>query len=137
VTESRVLSASDFMSTLIRLSLSWTIGFIGLFSMLKGAKSEVHSAHVRKGHTGSDEHQAHKLLAEAGPHGPWYWFGVRTSRRDRWSRRRRPRMRQLAGMARSQSFLPPLSPVPLKTGCVRLSANPRAQRARRAAWRWR
>ena len=69
VTESRVLSASDFMSTLIHLSLSWTIGFLGLFSMLKGAKSEAHAAHVRKGHTGSDEHQAHKLLAEAGPHG--------------------------------------------------------------------
>jgi hypothetical protein len=29
VTESRVLSASDLMSTLIHLSLSWTIGFIG------------------------------------------------------------------------------------------------------------
>jgi hypothetical protein len=69
VHESRVLSASDFMSTLIRLSLSWTIGFIGLFSMLKGVKSEAHAAHVRKGHTGSDEHQAHKLLAEAGSHG--------------------------------------------------------------------
>jgi hypothetical protein len=69
VTESRVLSASDFMSTVIHLSLSWTIGFIGMFSMLKGAKSEVRAAHVRKGHTGSDEHRAHELLAEAGPHG--------------------------------------------------------------------
>jgi hypothetical protein len=69
VTESRVLSASDLMSTLIHLSLSWTIGFIGMFSMLKGAKSEAHAARVRKGHTGSDEHRAHELLAEAGPHG--------------------------------------------------------------------
>jgi hypothetical protein len=69
VTESRVLSASDFMSTLIHLSLSWTIGFIGLFSMLKGAKSEARAARVRKGHTGSDEQRAHELLAEAGPHG--------------------------------------------------------------------
>jgi hypothetical protein len=31
VTESRVLSAGDVMSTLIRLSLAWTIGFTGLF----------------------------------------------------------------------------------------------------------
>jgi hypothetical protein len=68
VTESRVLSASDLVSTLIRVSLSWTIGFMGLFSTLKGAKEQAHAAHVRKGHVGSDEHQAHKILAEAGPH---------------------------------------------------------------------
>jgi hypothetical protein len=68
VTESRVLSASDFVSTLIRVSLSWTIGFMGLFSTLKGAKSEAHAAHVRKGHTGSEEHRAHEILGEAGPH---------------------------------------------------------------------
>src|SRR4249919_1439072 len=50
VTESRVLSASDFASTLIRVSLSWTVGFMGLWSTLKGAKSGVHAAHVREGH---------------------------------------------------------------------------------------
>ena len=68
VTESRVLSASDFVSTLIRVSLSWTVGFMGLFSILRGAKGGIHAAHVREGHVGSDEHQAHKILAEAGPH---------------------------------------------------------------------
>jgi len=68
VAESRVLSASDLVSTLIRVSLSWTIGFMGLFSTLKGAKSQAHAAHVREGHVGSDEHQAHNILAEAGPH---------------------------------------------------------------------
>jgi hypothetical protein len=68
VTESRVLSASDFTSALIRVSLSWTVGFMGLFSTLKGAKSEAHAAHVRGGHVGSDEHRAHEILAGAGPH---------------------------------------------------------------------
>jgi uncharacterized membrane protein len=68
LTQSRVLSASDLVSTLIRVSLSWTIGFMGLFSTLKGAKSQAHAAHVREGHVGSDEHQAHKMLAEVGPH---------------------------------------------------------------------
>jgi hypothetical protein len=68
VTESRVLSASDLVSTLIRVSLSWTIGFMGLFSTLKGAKEEARAAHVRKGHAGSDEHRAHEILAGAGPH---------------------------------------------------------------------
>jgi hypothetical protein len=68
VTESRVLSASDLVATLIRVSLSWTIGFMGLFSTLKGAKEEARAAHARKGHAGSGEHQAHEILADAGPH---------------------------------------------------------------------
>jgi hypothetical protein len=68
VTESRVLSAGDFVSTVIRVSLSWTVGFMGLFSTLRGAKEEAHAARVRKGHAGSDEHRAHQILAEAGPH---------------------------------------------------------------------
>jgi uncharacterized membrane protein len=67
LTQSRVLTASDFTSTLIHLSLSWMIGFMGLFSTLKGAKSQAHAAHVHEGHVGSDEHRAHKILAEAGP----------------------------------------------------------------------
>jgi len=68
LTESRVLSAGDLVSTLIRLSLSWMVGFMGLFSTLKGAKSQAHAAHVREGHAGSKEHRAHEILAEAGPH---------------------------------------------------------------------
>jgi hypothetical protein len=67
VTESRVLSASDLVATLIHVSLAWTIGFMGLFSTLKGAKEEARAVHVRKGHTGSDEHRAHEILGEAGP----------------------------------------------------------------------
>ena len=34
LTESRVLEASGFASTTIRLSLSWTVGFMGLVSTL-------------------------------------------------------------------------------------------------------
>jgi hypothetical protein len=68
VTKSRVLTGSDFAFTLLRLSLSWTVGFMGLFSILKGAKSEAHAAHVHEGHIRSDEHRAHQILAEAGPH---------------------------------------------------------------------
>ena len=68
VTESRVLSASDLVSTVLRVSLSWTIGFMGLFSTLKGAKAEARAAQARKGHAGSGEHRAHEILADAGPH---------------------------------------------------------------------
>jgi hypothetical protein len=62
-----VLTASGFVAALIRVSLSWTVGFMGLFSTLKGAEGGVHAARVREGHVGSDEHPVHKILAEAGP----------------------------------------------------------------------
>ena len=41
---------------------------MGLFSMFKGTRSEARAAHVRKGHAGSDEHRAHQILPDAGPH---------------------------------------------------------------------
>jgi hypothetical protein len=41
---------------------------MGLISMWKGAKGEVHAAQVRQRHVGADAHQAHEILAEAGPH---------------------------------------------------------------------
>lgn len=68
VTESRVLSASDFLAVLARLSLAWAIGFMGLFSMLKGARGGAHAAQARKRHAGSIEDRAHEILATAGPH---------------------------------------------------------------------
>ena len=37
VTESGVLTASDLVSVLMRVSLAWMAGFMGLFSMAKGA----------------------------------------------------------------------------------------------------
>lgn len=68
VTESRVLAASDFAAALMGVSLSWLVGFMGLFSMLKGARGGIRAVEVRKGHAGSDEHRAHEILAAAGPH---------------------------------------------------------------------
>jgi hypothetical protein len=67
VTQSRVLTASGFAYTVIRVSLSVAIGFLGLFSTLKGAKGAAHEAHERESHVGSDEHAAHALLARVGP----------------------------------------------------------------------
>lgn len=67
-TQSRVVTASGVSYALIHLSLSWTVGFMGLFSGLKGAKSYAHAVHVHEGHVGADEHPAHAILAEAGPH---------------------------------------------------------------------
>jgi hypothetical protein len=66
--QSRVITASGVSAALIHLSLSWTVGFMGLVSGLKGAKRTAHAVHVHEGHVGADEHPAHAILAEAGPH---------------------------------------------------------------------
>ena len=42
---------------------------------------------------------------------PSRWFVARTGRRGRWSRRQRPTVREIAGMARLQSFSPHSTPV--------------------------
>jgi hypothetical protein len=102
VTQSRVLSAGDLMSTLIRLSLSWTIGFMGLISTLKGAKEGARAVHVREGHTGSDEHRAHGILADAGQHR--VSCRPRTRERPRLgARRRRQALRHEPGPVTTQS----------------------------------
>ena len=67
IAESRVLEASGFAATVIHLSLSWTVGFMGLVSTLKGAKSAAHAVHERGSHVGSDEKRAHEIIAQAGP----------------------------------------------------------------------
>jgi hypothetical protein len=65
--QSRVLRAGGFASMLIHLSLSWTVGFLGIVSSLKGIRRGHRARHVHEGHIGSDEHRAHEILAEAGP----------------------------------------------------------------------
>ena len=67
-TESRVLEAGDLVAVLMRVSLASMVGFMGLFSMAKGARGGVCATEVRGGHVGSEEHRAHEILAQAGPH---------------------------------------------------------------------
>lgn len=66
ITESRVLEASGLAATGIRVALSWTVGFLGLVSTLRGAKGTAHAAHKRGSHVASDDERAHEILAEAG-----------------------------------------------------------------------
>jgi hypothetical protein len=68
VTDSRVLEAGDLTAALMRISLSWLAGFLGLFSMCRGGRSGARDTRERKGHVGSEEHRAHEILADAGPH---------------------------------------------------------------------
>jgi hypothetical protein len=67
LTQSRVLSASGVVYTLIRIPLAVMIGFTGLFSTLQGAKGVSHEVRQRESGVGADEHAAHALLAHVGP----------------------------------------------------------------------
>jgi len=69
LTESRVLEAGDFTATLVRISVSWMVGFWGTLSTLKGIKAGAHAAHKRESHVGAEERRGHEILAEAGPNG--------------------------------------------------------------------
>lgn len=67
VTQSRVMSAGGVVNMFLHLSLSQAIGFMGLFSTLKGAKGAAHEVRERKSHVGSDEQAVHAILAQVGP----------------------------------------------------------------------
>jgi len=67
LTQSRAVTGSGFVGTLIRLPLVWWIGFLGLFGAVKGVRGGIHAAEMRQGHVGSNEYQAHQILGETGP----------------------------------------------------------------------
>lgn len=67
VTQSRVLTGSGFADAVLRISLSWTVGFMGIVSIFKGAERGGHAGHEHQSHVGSDEQAAHGILAQAGP----------------------------------------------------------------------
>jgi hypothetical protein len=67
LTQSRVLTASGFVYTLLRISLAWTIGFLGLLATLRGGKGAAHEIRERKSGVGSDEQTTHAILARLGP----------------------------------------------------------------------
>jgi hypothetical protein len=67
LTQSRVLTASGLAAALMRVSFSWMVGLMGMFSTLKGTRAGAYAVHERESHVGSGEHPAHKILNEAGP----------------------------------------------------------------------
>lgn len=66
ITQSRALSASGFLYTVMRIGLSVLVGFIGMTGALRGAKGSVKEARHRGAHVGSDERRVHELLAGIG-----------------------------------------------------------------------
>jgi len=83
----------------------------------------VRSAEERKGHVGSEEYRAHEILADAGPHAAVVLVRCKHQQTRQMVAAAAADKAKAAGMARSQSFLPPLIPVPLTTGYVRLSVD--------------
>ena len=65
--QSRAVTATGHVGTLIHLSFLWTIGWLGVFTGAKGVGHGVHAAKLHQRHVGSDEHLAHQIMADAGP----------------------------------------------------------------------
>ena len=66
VTQSRAVTASGLIGTLLRLSMVWIIGLLGLFSAAQGVKGGARAVGLHQGRGGSDELRAHELLGETG-----------------------------------------------------------------------
>jgi hypothetical protein len=128
--QSRVLTASSMVSALIDVSLSWLAGFMGLFSMLRGQRARSTPLTCIKGTSDRVRTVPARSSPKLARMRPSWWLAARTRRRGRWSPRQRPAMRKAAGMARSQSFLPPPAPAALTIGCAPQSASPPARTAR-------
>jgi uncharacterized membrane protein len=68
LTQSRVLTAEGIEGALLGFFAAVMLRLIGIVGMLKGAKAGRHAVRVRAAHVGADEHAAHAILAQAGPH---------------------------------------------------------------------
>jgi hypothetical protein len=66
LTQSRVLTAEGLEHAILSFFAAVMVGLIGIGGMFKGAKTGRHAVRVHAGHVGSDEHAAHKILAQAG-----------------------------------------------------------------------
>ena len=112
------MSAGGVVNMFLHLSLSQAIGFMGLFSTLKGAKGAAHEVRERKSHVGSDEQAVHAILAQVGPGAALVlvccddqetWQAVVAAAADRAAK---------AGTARARSSSLTSIPAPSTTGCV-------------------
>jgi len=66
LTQSRVLTAGDFASAVLRVFAAWMVGLRGMLSGMKGASRMGHAVRTHEGRVGSDEQAAHALLGQVG-----------------------------------------------------------------------
>ena len=131
VTQSRVLTASGFVYTLIRIPLSVTMGFTGILSTLGGAKGAVHEVRERESHVGSDEQAVHALLARVGPDAALVCWCVAMTRDAAGGRctSGRPCKRKLGWLAFKVPHGCSSIPAANTTGCAPRSTNMPARTA--------
>jgi hypothetical protein len=79
VTQSRVLTATGFVHTLLHISLSRTIGFMGLLSTLRGDRGAAHEFREHKSHVGSAKQTTHAILARMVRVRPSSWSVATTT----------------------------------------------------------
>ena len=69
LTQSHALTVGGLTAALMGASVRVDCGAaLGIVAMLRGTKAPVKHTRIHEGHVGSDEHLAHEMLAEAGPH---------------------------------------------------------------------
>jgi hypothetical protein len=136
LTQSRVLSASGVVYTVLRISLSVTIGFAGILSSLKGAKGAAHEVRERDSHVGSDELAVHGILGRIGPMRPSSW-SLATKHCGRRSWHGRVTVQAKAGTVPVRSSLLASIREMTTTGCGPLwTPDPSHQQAERDQTRW-
>jgi hypothetical protein len=127
--ESRALEVMGLTALLVHLSVSWTVGFLGVVSTLKGVKATAHAAHEQQSHVGSDDQRAQGIIAEAGPDAAIMLVRCED---EKWSKPSPPELvtgAVKAGMARSRSSLPAWTPAARTTGYAPRSTCPPAATA--------
>jgi hypothetical protein len=117
LTQSRALSASGVVYTLIRIPLVVTIGFTGILSTLRGAKGAVREVHRRESGVGADEQAVHALLADVGPNAALVLVSSDDQKMGRRSQHGWPTMQVKVGMARAHSSLLASIRAASTTGC--------------------
>ena len=123
-TQSRVLTASGFVYTLLRVGLSWMIGFLGLFSTLRGGKGAAAEARKHQSHVGSDEQAGHAILARVGPDAALVLVCCDDEETRQAVVRQAAELGNEVGLARARSSSPLSIPAASTTGCAPPSASP-------------
>jgi hypothetical protein len=84
VTESRVLSSADFIAAVSRIALALAIGFMAIFSTLKGARGGAREARKRQGHAGTDDQRTDESSLKQAPVQLSRCFAVMTTSCGTW-----------------------------------------------------
>ena len=124
LTHSRVLSIRGLVHTITHLAWSWTIGFIGITTMLRGTKGAAHQVREHSRTSDRMSNRVHQVLAQVGPDAALILVRCDDQETRLAVAHEQPTAQAKVGMAREQSSSPASIPAAGMTGCARLSASP-------------